>query len=436
MSSRRGFLTGALRTGGLVCVGLPWLELFAPRSAQACDGLFPQRFILWFWGNGNRPENWTPSQDGFDVELSGELAPLAAHRAKLAVVSGFATKVANSIPHWSGACGLFTGRPEVGGEDDWTVAGPSLDQVIAAEIGGETIYRSVEVGVTTTEAFSYNGPNSQNPAEADPYALYERLFGETFREPGEGGLVDPSLGYRRSALDAVMEDLASLESRLGSADQRRLEQHLDGVRELETRLARLEEDPPEYEACARPSEPLAEYPDVDGRPQIAEKNAAMAKMVAMALACDQTRVVSYALSAALNNELWPEASDGHHNLTHHESGDQPEVDAIATYNMEQLAVLLAELDAVDEGEGSLLDNSLLLATSEVSEGRTHSLEDIPLLLAGGLCGRIVTGQHVRSYTAENINKPLLSVIRAFGISQGSWGAEDTLVSDGLSEIEG
>jgi hypothetical protein len=436
MSSRRGFLRGVLRTGGLVCVGLPWLELFAPSRAQACDGLFPQRFILWFWGNGNRPENWTPAQEGFDVELTGELAPLSAHAAKLAVVSGFATKVANAIPHWSGACGLMTGMPEVGGEDDWTVAGPTLDQLIASEIGGETIYRSVEVGVTTTSAFSYNGPNSQNPAEADPYALYERLFGETFREPGEGGLVDPSLGYRRSALDAVMEDLSSLESRLGSEDKQRLEQHLDGVRELETRLARLEEDPPEYEACERADEPLAEYPDIDGRPQIAEKNLAMARMVAMALACDQTRVVSYALSSALNNELWPDASDGHHNLTHHESGDQPEVDAIATYNMEQLAVLLDELDAVDEGEGTLLDNSLLMATSEVSEGRTHSLEDIPLLLAGGLCGRIVTGQHVRSYTAENINKPLLSVIRSFGISQGSWGAEDTLVSDGLSEIEG
>ncbi|MCP4807051.1 MAG: DUF1552 domain-containing protein [Proteobacteria bacterium] len=431
---RRTFLRGVLRTGGLVCVGLPALELFWGRQAKACDGVFPQRFGVWFWGNGNRPDRWTPTGEGADWELSDELSPLAALKDDITVVSGFSTKVDNLIPHWSGLCGLLTGLPEDGPENGWTVRGPTLDQVVAQEIGNDTIYRSLEVGVTTTGAFSYNGPNSQNPAEMDPYTLYERIFGETFREPGEGGLVDPSLGYRRSALDAVMDDISSLQGELGYSDRVRLEQHLDGVRDLETRLARLQEDPPELEACVRPDAPELEYADIDGRPQISAVSRTMSHLTAMALACDQTRVFSFTLSGALNNELWPDADDGHHNLTHHEVDDQPQVDAITTFNMAEYAYFLETLKAVPEGDGTLLDSCLVLATSEVSEGRTHSLDEIPIVLAGSACGQIVQGQHIRSYTQENVNKVSLSLLRAMGVSQASWGSDDNLATDVVSEL--
>lgn len=428
MSSRRRFLRGMLAGGGLVTLGLP-------RFAHADCGAFPQRFGVWFWGNGNRPDKWTPTGEGADWSLSEELAPLAAVKDEITVVSGFSIKVPNLIPHYSGACGLLTGQPEDGPEDAWTVFGPSIDQVIAAEVGDATLYRSLEVGITTTTSFSYSGPNANNPAEMNPFALYERLFGDTFREPGEGGLVDPSLGYRRSALDAVMGDLDSLHGELGYSDRIRLEQHLDGVRDLETRLAKLQEDPPELEACSRAEAPEVEYPEIDGRPQIAEVNRAMSRLLAMALACDQTRVFSYTLSNPLSNELWPDADDGHHNLTHHEPDDQPQVDAITTYNMTELAYFLEELRAIPEGDGTLLDSCLVMACSEVSEGRTHSLDEIPLVLAGGACGKIVQGQHVRSYTQENVNRVSLSLIRAMGVNQASWGAGDNEVTDGLGDIE-
>ena len=431
---RRRFLRGVLSTGGLVCVGLPALELFWGRQAHACSGVFPQRFGVWFWGNGNRPDRWTPDGDGADWALSPELEPLANVKDDITVVSGFSTKVPNLIPHWSGLCGLLTGLTEDGPENGWTVRGPTLDQVVAQEIGGETIYRSLEVGVTTTAAFSWNGPNSQNPAEMDPYTLYERLFGETFREPGEGGIVDPSLGYRRSALDAVMDDISSLQGELGYTDRVRLEQHLDGVRDLETRLARLQEDPPELEACERPLAPELEYPDIDGRPQIQAVSRVMSDLTVMALACDQTRVFSFTLSAALNNELWPDADDGHHNLTHHEADDQPQVDAITIYNMTELAYLIEQLRAVPEGDATLLDSCLVMATSEVSEGRTHSLDEIPIVLAGSACGQVVTGHHIRSYTGENVNKVSLSLLRAMGVSQSSWGADDNLATDVVDEL--
>ncbi|MFT5680881.1 MAG: hypothetical protein ACI8RZ_001787 [Myxococcota bacterium] len=433
-TSRRRFLRGAFAGGGLVTVGLPALEIFAPRSAHAADSLFPQRFGLFFWGNGNRPDQWTPTGEGADWAVSEELAPLANLTDVISVISGMSVKVDNISPHWSGAAGLLTGQQVDGDDDDWTVAGPTIDQIIAAEIGDSTLYRSLEIGISSSGIFSFTGPNATNPAETDPFAFYERIFGETFRGPGEGGVVDPSLGYRRSVLDAVLSDVNEMQSQLGSNDRQRLEQHLDGIRELELRLARLSEDPPDLAACMAPKTPLEAYPDIDGRAQLSAKSRAMSDMLAMALACDQTRVFSFHFTPPLNNELFTDTSDGHHNLTHNESGDQPEVHSITVQVMEELAYLLEALRAVPEGEGSLLDNSIVLAASETSEGRTHALDEIPLIVAGG-AGRIAMGQHYRSYTQESASKVMLSLIRAMDVPAASFGAGESEATDGLSDIE-
>lgn len=433
---RRRVLRGLL--GGVaVTVGLPWLEVFAGREAQACGGVIPKRFGVFMWGNGNRPERWTPVGEGTGSawELSEELASLAPFKPKLSVITGTSVHFANTIPHWSGAAGFLTGHPAGGTDEDWWVTAPTFDQVLAADLGGATIFRSLELGIETTEAFSWYGQSSRAPAENNPFTVYERVFGPTFRLPGEGGAVDPSLGYRRSALDAVMEDLAALQGVVGAADRARLEQHLDGVRDLETRLARLQEDPPELDACAYPAKPLAEYPDLDGRPQLAEKNAAMAQILAMALACDQTRVFSYQFSKPLTNALFPGADDGHHNLTHDEQGDQPIVHAITTFVVEQLAVLLAALDAVPEEDGTLLDNCCVLATSDVSEGQLHSLDEMPIVLAGGCCGALKTDVHYRSISREPSTKVLLSVARAMDLLLPSFGLDEMAADTGISAIE-
>jgi hypothetical protein len=433
--SRRRFLRGALQGGGLVTVGLPALELLAPRRAHAGGDLFPRRFGLFFWGNGNRPDQWTPigDGDGDDWALSEELAPLAAVKEKLTVVSGMSTKVENISPHWSGAAGLLTGRQVDGDDDDWTVHNATLDQRIAAEVGDFTLYRSLEIGIGSSEIFSYSGPNAPLPGETDPHTFYQRLFGDTFREPGEKGIVDPALGYRRSVLDAVMGDIGRLQSELGAADRARLEQHLDGVRELELRLARLEEDPPDYESCTRPGVPKSDYPDLNGRPQLSARSRVMADMLAMALACDQSRVFHLHFSPPLYRGLFAGVSDDHHNLTHNEGGDQPEVHAITVQVIEELAYLLSALDAVPEGGETLLDHTLVMATSEVSEGRTHSLNEIPLLFAGG--DAFKRNHHYRSYTQENVSRAVLSVLRAMDIPAASYGEEDAQATDSLSAIE-
>jgi len=431
---RRTFLRGIAR-GSVVTLALPYLEFFS-RPAYASEG-FPARFIYWFWGNGNRPELWTPAAEGIGEEwaLSESLLSLQAFKERLSVITGMSTKVPNILPHNSGLVGLATGQAALGDESDWTVAAPSIDQLIAAEIGGETVYRSIISGCVTNSSISWNGPNSRNPVEADPYEFYQKLFGDTFREPGEEGIVDPRLGYRRSVLDSVMGDINNLNARLGTADKIRLEQHLDGVRELELRLARLQEDPPALESCIRPDEPNAEYPDIESRPQFMERNQVMSQMIAMALACDQTRVLSYTYTHCLNNHLFPNASDGHHNLTHHEPGEQPEVAMITNHCIEAFSTFLSALDAIPEGEGSLLDNCTVLCTSEVSEGRTHSLDEVPLLIAGGTQGKLVRNQHYRSYTQDNVNKVMLSIMRSLGINQASHGADDSYTESGLSAIE-
>ena len=435
--SRRGVLRGILG-GSLVALPLPWLELFIPHRALAAGGsLYPVRFGVWFWGNGNRPEQWLPlgEGEGDAWALSEELAPLESVKNQISVISGMGVKVPNHIPHWSGAGGLLTGLDAVGDDTDWTVAGPTIDQMVADEIGRETIFKSIEVGLETDEVFSFTGANARNPGETDPYTLYERIFGETFRAPGDEGIVDPSLGYRRSVLDAVMGDIAVLQGSLGASDKARLEAHLDGVRDLEQRLARLQEDPPDLESCGRPAEPDAAYPDVDGLFQITARAQAMHEVLAMAMACDQTRVFHFQISKPVSNLMFPGAPDGHHNLTHDEPAPQPEVHAITVQIITELAWFLERLAAIPEGEGVLLDNAAILCTSEHGEAQTHNITDIPLLIAGGGGGTLRRGVHYRSYTEENAGKVTLSLLRAVGVNAASWGDGDTYTTEGLSEIE-
>lgn len=433
MISRRAVLRG-VTNGVAVAVGLPLLDAMTPAFAS-CVGL-PKRFGVWFWGNGVVPDQWVPTGTGSGASwsLSPELAPLQPVKDVITVVSGMSVKLANIVPHGTGAAGILSGAP-LSTDAIESFTAPSVDQLVAAEIGSDTLYRSLQTAASDTLGLSFSGVNARNPCETDPFTLYQRLFGPTFVEPGSGGLVDPTLGLRRSVLDAVMGDLARLQGKVGAADAARLDQHLTGVRELEERLARLQEDPPDLAACSRPGKPLEGYPDVDGRPQIAARNHAMAELLAMALACDQTRVFSHFLTEPINDLLFDGATAGHHSLTHDEPGGQPQVDAITTACMEDLADFLQVLRGVPEGDGTLLDSCAVLATTEVSLGRTHSLDDMPIILAGSACGALVQDHHYRSPSLENASKVLLTLVRAMDLVVGEFGVDEARVTEGLSEIE-
>lgn len=435
--SRRTLLRG-LVGGAAVTVGLPWLEAMTGKVARAQQGAsgFPKRFGIFCWGNGVIPIRWNPPTEGADFQLSEQLQPLAAHKRKICVVSGTRVLVPNIEPHFATAAGALSGRPIIKVGNDWTFSGPTIDQILARVLGAETRFASIETGVVSGEGLSYNGPNSVNPPETSPRALFDRIFGGRFRLPGEGGQVDPAIPLQRSVLDAVMDDLRRVQGVVGANDRIRLEQHFEGVRALERRLARLEEDPPNLAACAYPAEPLAEYPDVEGRPQIAERNRAMAETLAMAFACDQTRVFSHFLTRPVSNVLFPGAASGHHQLTHDEVGDlQPQVHAIVLQCLEAFAVFLDALDRIPEGDGTLLDHSLILGTTDVSWGKIHSPDDFPIVLAGGADGGIKRDFHYRSPSGETTSKVLLSISRAMGLDLPSIGADEGATSDSLGAIE-
>ena len=436
--NRRTMLKGVLG-GAAVAIGLPALELFLNThgTAYAAGGAsgFPKRFGLFFWGNGMLPDRWVPVGEGDDWQLSDQLAPLLAHKEKLSVVTGTRVAVPNVEPHHATAGGILTGMPilqEPGGE---TFAGPTIDQILAAEIGQDTLYRSLEFGSDPGQGLSHNGPHSINPAEKSPLALFERIFGGTFALPGAEGVVDPTLALRRSVLDVVSDDILRVAGQLGKADQARLEQHLEGVRALEKRLAKLEEDPPNLEACAAPPAPAAAYEDIEGHAQLQEKNKAFSDIIAMALACDQTRVFSNYFTRPLTNVLFEGISAGHHKLTHDEPSPQPEVHEITLQCMEALSVQIESLRAVEEGDGTLLDHMVLFATSDVSNGKNHSEEEFPILLAGSCDGALKTNRHYRSPSLENSSKALLTICRAMGLNLPEFGTEEGQVSDGISDIE-
>ena len=436
---RRAVLRGLLGTAA-VSVALPALEAMTNSNGTAwADGSpFPTRFGLWVWGNGVVPPRWVPEAagEGAQWSLSPEMAPLAPVKSKLIVPSGLQVRAVNSIPHFSGSGALLTGLAHLGEEGNNTFAGPTIDQQIAAFIGGDTPYRSIEAGAWFSDAISHNGPHSPNPPETVPHALFERLFGPTFREPGDGeARLDPRLALRRSVLDAVGDRVVALQARLGATDRARLDQHLTGIRDLELRLARLSEGPPSYAACARPTPPSST--ERLGDPMANHR--ALVDLLVMAFACDLTRVITTSFTHGVSNYLFPGTNAGHHELTHNEPPDgegvQAQVDGIVLTTMGELSAFLQALDAVPEGDGSVLDHSAVLATSDVSWGFTHSLDEWPLVIAGSANGKFKQDLHLRSNTRENPSAVMLSLIRAMGNPAAAYGDEDRRVTEGLSAME-
>lgn len=455
---RRTVLRGMLG-GAAVGVALPTLEIAMNESgtAYADGGGFPCRYLTWFWGNGVHREGWTPPAAPAVTDLTDEAyewmpltMPLVEHAAKMALVTGFNVRTSGQIPHESAAAGMLSGASLLVTDERNIWQQPSIDQLIAAEVGGDTLFPSLHVaGTEFTKAISYKDGDAPNPSEPSAFKLYQDLFGDSFRAPGEGGVIDPRLALRRSVLDAVGDDARRLQSRLGRADRRRIEQHFTAIREIERRLLRLEQDPPNYAACMRPEEMPPETIGLDdnGRPRVQLRNQIMAELTAMAFACDQTRVMTYLLTPPVSDVVFPideldlviddgtRLLKGHHDLTHNEpDDDMPRVRAIFLYIMDRLAEFVRTLDAIPEGDATLLDNSIVLATTDSSNPRLHSLEDFPIVLFGGAGGRVKMGTHVHS-PDDNSSKVLMTIARAMGLNRATIGMEDAETSEGVTALE-
>jgi hypothetical protein len=433
--SRRAMLRG-MAGGSLATLALPTFEamLNANGTAYAQSGEpLPKRFGIFFWGNGVRLPKWTPSESGAGYTLTDELQGLANVKEYCSIVSGMAIKSGNERGHHAGCVGILSGSPMVPQEPNGapyasTFSAPSIDQVVAEAFGDVTRFRSLELGVTrqvvsgegtTLRYLSHNGPDAANPPEYSPGALFERVFGNGFTGGGATPVVDPRLALRRSVLDAVRADANALNSRLGASDRMRLDQHLSSIRALENQIQAIEEAPPPPSGCVAPEHPG----DLQGatRTQIAT---AMADLLALSLACDQSRVFSIMYSGGVSLTVYDEvgADKEHHGLSHDEPGEQALVDAITTFIIGHLGLFLEKLKDTPEGDGNLLDNCAILASSDCAEGQPHSIDDYPIVIAGRAGGALVhPGVHYRSPNDENTSNVLLTLAQAMDLEVDEFG---------------
>jgi hypothetical protein len=453
---RRTVLRGLLG-GTAVAIALPQLEVMAQAMA-------PRRLGLFFWGNGVRLKLWNPAATGAGWALSPALEPLAPVKPYLNLVSGMDIKIPASQGHHTGEVGILSGYPLISqpkGNAAFrsTFSKASIDQVAAAELGKTTRFKSLEVGIsrrvnrsegTTLQYISHNGPDSANPPIYEPVAVFNRLFGGDFKPPAMGGAppppdtgaLDKATAMRRSVLDAVNRDIDGLKARVSASDRVRLDQHLENVRAIERRLQPTAGQPgggpgPVVSAgCAVPKAPGA-FADTAQGEQIEPIMTAMSDLIAMALACDQTRVFSVMFSGSTASTVFWQVNvtRGHHQLSHDEAGDQPQIQATTVFTMKMLNILLARLQATGEGGGNLLDSCAILASSDCAEGKSHSNRDYPILVAGRAGGKLKSpGVHHRE-PGGNSNQVLLSLLRAVGLPLADYGAGGSLTSTGCAAIE-
>ncbi len=402
-TSRRSLLKGITAAGAQIIVGLPPLvSMFnstgtayaatpAAATAKVAEKPIETRFVLWFNGNGIPERYWIPSEEGADYQMTPCLSPLAAWRKDVHVLSGMdnAAAAGKGNGHTNSMSGLMTGTDFTGRGP----SGPSIDQIIAAKIGADSRFRSLQIGVAQ-ESFgesmqrnmSWAGYERALPPEMIPHRLFDRLFGAQ-----EGGWVT----RKRSVLDTVLADATALQKKLPGEDKTRVEEHLSGIRDLERAIAGL---PPEY----RNIDPPDFEGDMKDWPRIAKLQS---DLLVQALATRQTRVASYMLTKCQSITRFPwlgYTSSRHHDYTHAEGKTagadgvegQRVLRDICRWHVEEFAYLVAKLESVPEGDGSLFDHTSLIYAHEHAEAGPHKNSGLAMIVAGG-SKNLAKGAHTR-----------------------------------------
>ncbi len=365
---RRTVLRGLLGAGVSIALPLPRLMgmLNGNGTAYADGTPLKPRFLTWFFGNGIDPAHWVPTATGTGSawSLSSSLAPLADYKEHVSVLSGYDVKVPYIYAHKSSAAAVLTGAQ---GASPGDVLLSSIDQRIAPLTGKGTAFPTgLHVGICDVTGagaldfnISFNGPNSPNPPEYSPAALFNTLlqFSSTIKDP------DPSLLRRRQILDAVAADAKSLKGKLGREDQIRLDQHLVGVEQLQNQINQALVP----KSCGEPVNPDVGYPARGSDGSITRGRCqAFADLLAFAFSCDLTPVASHVFSCAASHGAYQEAGLG--NSTFHEDyGHRLSAQGVeyatqgfhtgVAYTMTCLADMLARFKATPDGAGTLLDSS-------------------------------------------------------------------------------
>jgi hypothetical protein len=417
--------------------GAAALAPFVPiLDSQAGVQPLPKRLIVLFSPNGSIHENWAPQGTETDFTLPSILAPLESHRSSLVVLDGLeAIRAGLGDGHQMGMGSLWTGSKLLPG--DFSGAGyaghASVDQVVANAIGNDTPYRSLELGVQTGgpnvwTRMSYAAANQPLPPEDDPQAVFDRIFADVDVDPAG---IDDRKAQRRSVIDLVKDDLASLQSRHGASDRIKVEKHLDAIRAIETRndAAAPVCDVPQLDPA---TDPFAN----DNFPAVVRRQI---DLMVMAMACDLTRVASLQCSRSVGGTVfsWLGQSEGHHALSHLGDGDPAMIGQITDVNVwyaQQVSYLLDSLAAVPEGEGTLLDNTLVVWGNELARGNSHSNRPLPFVLAGG-CGGALQGGRYLAYDRVAHNRMLVSICRMMGVTDIDTFGDNDPATGGLVGLE-
>jgi hypothetical protein len=444
--NRRSFLRGMLQ-GTAVCVSIPILDRFLDGNGTVyADGArLPVRFGTYFWGLGltDTPTGgtrWVPNKTGSGYEIMPELESLRPVKDKVSVFSGFRA-IGDGRPnlvHWSGHASILSGvAPAESGRFD----APSLDTKIADAIGASTRFKVLDIDASVSrQPVSYSTRTGVTFAmpETTPLALYTRLFGAGFQDPNsDDWKPDPSIMLRQSVLSAIKDQRQALMAGVGKSDQVKLDQYFTSVREMENQLTTQLQKPEKCEACVVPTAPkeAQRSASIDS---VRANTKAMAKLLALGLACNQTRVFNFVHTAGLSETYVAGESKIYHQITHDEPTDaklgyQPETSMLAGQVMQAFGDFLIELDAVKEGEGTLLDNSLIMAFSDTGYAKIHSIENIPMFLAGRAGGRHKAGQHIHA-AGESVTRVSLTAQQLVGAPVGEFGSGSMKTARPIMEV--
>jgi hypothetical protein len=419
--ARRAFL----RAAG-AAAAFPFLRTL-PARAAGLPG--PRRFAMLMTSNGTIRGEYLPEGGETDFRLKKILAPLEPHRTKIVVLDGLDMKTYYMGPRAAhgGLLHQLVGRVALdpkglGKRTDYTAGGASLDQFLAEKLQGDAPVRSLELGVRCRgignyQTWSYKGPHQPNPVVDNPYQVWERLFANL-----ESPERDKKERIRGSVVDFVHKELASLRGRLGAAERRQLDRDLGSLHQIEGTFKTLRAP---GAACKAPAPGEVVSPTQVANVPVVGK--LMLDILVAALQCELTRVATFSFyDTDGGNEIlsFLNMTRTHHDLAHaNDQPGNPVGDALVAINRhyaEQFAYLLKALDALPDGDGTLLDSSCVLFCNSLGNGKSHRVENVPYILAGGAGGAFKTGRFLR-YRGRPHNDLLTSIAQAFGLPGDKFG---------------
>ena len=437
---RRTFLRGMG-----VTLALPLLDAMTPAFAANAKPVVRLGFV--YVPNGIIMEKWTPATEGADFQFAPTMKSLEPFRERLLVFSGLAQVQGRALgdgagDHARAGATFLTGvHPK---KSEVTIqAGISADQIAARELSKHTQFASLELGIESnqlaggcdsgyscayTNTVSWRSATTPLPVENNPRAIFERLFGDGESTDAAARLA--LINKQRSLLDYVTGSLNRLGSTLGASDRTKLNEYTDSIRDIERRIQKAEQQ------NASVKLPVMERPTAV--PDEFEDHVKMVMdLQVLAYQTDMTRVITLMMAREGSNRPYRNLgiSDGHHNLTHHQN-DPEKITKIIKINEVQVKLygyLLERLKATPDGEGNLLDNSLILYGSSISDGNLHTHHDLPIVLAGGGGGQVKGNRHLRFPKETPLNNLLLSMVNKVGVPVEKFG-DSTGTMDCLASV--